>query len=114
MDGFSLYVKGDLHLLIFSLISFSDQVPSYSPACLLARKINRYIRNRKASGDLATSQNTQEFRDLDAQIGTFILAFPPELRDPLAAPRARHRRTLDHDLMVGRVTTMSIRGFFVD
>jgi hypothetical protein len=67
---------------------------------LLLRKVNQFVRELLWNDGFATARNSTPFRDLDAQIGTFILTFPPCLRDPLTPPKSKFRKTMNHDLMV--------------
>jgi len=72
-------------------------------ACLLLRKVNQFVRELLWNDGFATARNSTPFRDLDAQIGTFILTFPPCLRDPLTPPKSKFRKTMNHDLMVAQM-----------
>lgn len=85
IDGFTMHVKA--HILLHRVSKF----------CRLW-KATQYAQAPNVDG-----RAMKEFKDLDGMIGTFVLTFPPALRDPLAPLKGRVYRPFDIDLFGAQV-----------
>lgn len=85
IDGFTMHVKA--HILLHRVSKF----------CRLW-KATQFAQPANVDG-----RAMKEFKDLDGMIGTFVLTFPPALRDPLAPLKGRVYRPFDIDLFGAQV-----------